>query len=85
MFDRHGKAWHHPLVGSLWPENTNGGSPMSIEAHLESLQRKHGDLESQISQILSRPSPDQVELTQLKREKLRLKEEIEKIRSVTRH
>jgi hypothetical protein len=58
---------------------------MTIEAHLESLMRKHGVLESQISQILSRPAPDQVQLTQLKREKLRLKEEIEKLRTETRH
>ena len=58
---------------------------MTIEAHLESLMRKHGVLESQISQILSRPVPDQVQLTQLKREKLRLKEEIEKLRTETRH
>ncbi|WP_223476035.1 YdcH family protein [Oricola indica] len=58
---------------------------MSIEAHLESLVRKHGNLETEISQILSRPSPDQVELTQLKREKLRVKEAIERIRSETRH
>ncbi|TCD11439.1 YdcH family protein [Oricola cellulosilytica] len=58
---------------------------MSIEAHLETLVRKHGDLESQISQILTRPMPDQVELMQLKREKLRLKEEIERIKVETRH
>ena len=58
---------------------------MSLEAHLESLVRKHGNLESKISHVLSRPSPDQVELTQLKREKLRVKEEIERIRTETRH
>ncbi|GAB4359918.1 MAG: YdcH family protein [Oricola sp.] len=58
---------------------------MSIEAHLESLLRKHGVLESEISEAMSRPAPDQTELTQLKREKLRVKEEIERIRSETRH
>lgn len=58
---------------------------MSIEAHLESLERKHGVLETQISERLSHPAPDQVELTQLKREKLRLKEEIERLRTETRH
>ncbi|MCI5074660.1 DUF465 domain-containing protein [Oricola sp.] len=58
---------------------------MSIEAHLESLLRKHGTLESQISTAMSRPVPDSVELTQLKREKLRVKEEIERIRTATRH
>ena len=58
---------------------------MSLEAHLESLLRKHGNLETEITHAMSRPSPDQVELTQLKREKLRVKEEIERIRSETRH
>ena len=58
---------------------------MSIEAHLESLVRKHGVLESQIAQMLTRPVPDQAELSQLKREKLRLKDEIERIRLETRH
>ena len=58
---------------------------MSIEAHLESLLHKHGVLESEISEIMARPSFDQAVLTQLKREKLRLKEEIERIRSETRH
>lgn len=58
---------------------------MSIEAHLESLQRKHGVLESEITEMMTRPAPDQTELTQLKREKLRLKEEIERIRTETRH
>lgn len=58
---------------------------MSLEAHLESLMRKHGSLETEISQMMARPVPDQVELTQLKREKLRVKEEIERIRTETRH
>ena len=58
---------------------------MSIEAHLESLERKHGFLETKISERMSQPAPDQVELTQLKREKLRLKEEIERLRTDTRH
>lgn len=58
---------------------------MSIEAHLDSLLRKHGTLETEISEVMSRPVPDSVALSQLKREKLRLKEEIERIRSETRH
>lgn len=58
---------------------------MSIEAHLASLERKHGNLETEICEMMARPAPDQVELTQLKREKLRLKEEIERLRTETRH
>lgn len=58
---------------------------MSLEGHLDALKRKHGALENQISEMSGRPAPDQSELRQLKREKLRLKEEIEKIVAQTRH
>lgn len=58
---------------------------MSIDGHLDALKRKHGALESQIEDQMSRPVPDQSALTALKREKLRLKEEIEKIKAQTRH
>ena len=58
---------------------------MSLEAHLESLLRKHGSLETEISQVMLRPVPDQSQLSQLKREKLRVKDEIERIRAETRH
>lgn len=56
---------------------------MTMEAHLEALKRKHGVLETEITSIMARPVPDQTQLTQLKREKLRLKEEIERLRADT--
>ncbi len=58
---------------------------MSLDGHLDALKRKHGALKSQIDDHMSRPVPDQSVLTALKREKLRLKEEIEKISAQTRH
>lgn len=62
---------------------------MSIADHLDSLKRKHGALEDEIAVVTARPMPDQSKVTKLKRKKLRLKEQIEQIQSVsdngTRH
>lgn len=48
-------------------------------AHLASLSAKHAQLESQISQEVQRPMPDTMLLAQLKKQKLRVKEEMEQI------
>ena len=56
---------------------------MSIKGHLDALKRKHGALESQLNEMMLRPVPDQATLTTLKREKLRLKEEILKLTAGT--
>ncbi len=45
-------------------------------AHFESLNAKHNSLEHAISAELQRPMPDSIHLAQLKKEKLRLKEEM---------
>lgn len=58
---------------------------MSLESHLAELQRKHGDLERAIDEALSHPSTDGLEIADLKRRKLALKDEIEKLRLPTRH
>lgn len=59
---------------------------MAIESHLETLERKHGALEREISDAQQRPATDTLELADLKRRKLMLKEQIEKLRAVvTRH
>ena len=51
---------------------------MSMASHVESLKRKHQKLETEISETARHPAADQTEITALKREKLRLKDEIEK-------
>lgn len=44
--------------------------------HFNVLQSKHAGLERRIAEERARPSPDEVLLTELKRRKLRLKEEL---------
>ena len=45
-------------------------------SHVSALQLKHAGLERQIQDELSRPLPDRVAIQQLKRRKLRIKEEL---------
>jgi hypothetical protein len=54
---------------------------MSIQEHVDSLRNKHAHLEHLIDDELHRPLPDQTSLARLKKEKLRIKEEIERLRS----
>ena len=54
---------------------------MSLESHLVELQKRHSDLEQQIDQAMSSPSIDDVEIAELKRRKLALKDEIFRLRS----
>lgn len=50
-------------------------NPME-SSHVNALQTKHAGLDSRLKQELSRPAPDDVTIKELKRRKLRLKEEI---------
>lgn len=54
---------------------------MSLQSHYAMLQSKHGKLETMISDELHRPSPDLASLQTLKKQKLLLKEEMERLRA----
>ncbi|MBV9734901.1 MAG: YdcH family protein [Acidisphaera sp.] len=54
---------------------------MSLHARLESLKERHALLETRIADEDSRPRPDSDALVRLKVEKLRLKEEMERLQS----
>ncbi|RFC67769.1 MULTISPECIES: YdcH family protein [Mesorhizobium] len=58
---------------------------MSLASHLEELQRKHGDIERQLDEAMNHPSVDDLEVVTLKRRKLALKDEIEKLKVQTTH
>lgn len=53
---------------------------MSLASHLDELQRKHGDIEREIDNALLHPSVDDLEIATLKRRKLAIKDEIEKLK-----
>jgi hypothetical protein len=58
---------------------------MSLANHLDELERKHGEIERQINEAMSHPSVDDLEIVNLKRRKLAIKDEMEKLRQETMH
>ncbi len=53
---------------------------MGLESHIQELADKHHKLDEQIHEELLRPHPDDIMISELKKKKLRLKEEIERLR-----
>jgi hypothetical protein len=49
---------------------------MSAQEHIEALRTKHLDLKHEIDQENQRPHPDDLRIVELKRQKLRIKDEI---------
>jgi hypothetical protein len=56
---------------------------MAIESHLAELERRHQALELEITEAMTHPSTDDLEIAQLKRKKLFVKDEIARIRQDT--
>jgi hypothetical protein len=49
---------------------------LAQDEHLEALKAQHSDLEAQIEEELGRPMPDDSVIGNLKKQKLRIKDEI---------
>lgn len=58
---------------------------MSFGSHLDQLSSKHAVLEQAIHEEINRPHPDDVRLIQLKKEKLRIKDEMVRLNGETTH
>ena len=56
---------------------------MAIQAHLVELERKHKVLENELHQALLHPSTDDLQIAELKRRKLMVKDEIERLKLAT--
>lgn len=52
---------------------------MALSAHLAELSEKHRLLEKKIEEAMTHPSVDDLEIAQLKREKLKLKDAITRL------
>ncbi len=55
---------------------------MAIQAHLVELERKHRTLESELHDALIHLSTDDLRIVELKRKKLHLKDQIERLKHV---
>jgi hypothetical protein len=85
VFDKRKKPWHTLTVSrnqrpgvpaSALPTKE---SPMSIDAHLASLEKKHGELEAELRGARPTFFPYET-IVDIKRRKLRLKDEIKRLR-----
>ena len=56
---------------------------MSLESHMTELVRRHQAIETAITLEEAHPSADDLKLRELKRKKLQLKDEIEKLKHET--
>ena len=52
---------------------------MAIESHLAELEKRHQALEAEINEALGHPSTDDLQLLELKRRKLHVKDEIARL------
>jgi hypothetical protein len=53
---------------------------MSMQSHLTELEKKHQALDEQINDCLTHPATDDLKVVELKRKKLLVKDEIERLR-----
>ena len=52
---------------------------MTVQAHLESLQKKHVALKEKLHSAMTSPSVDDREIADIKRMKLKIKDQIQRI------
>jgi hypothetical protein len=52
---------------------------MSLQAHLGELHAKHRALEAQLAEAMNHPASTDAELAELKRKKLRIKDQISRL------
>ncbi len=53
---------------------------MSMQSHLAELEKKHRALEDELNECLAHPAVDDLKIVELKRKKLQVKDEIERLR-----
>jgi hypothetical protein len=58
---------------------------MALDAHLVELSEKHRALDRKIEEEQARPTADDLKIADLKRQKLRLKDEIERLKHDVSH
>ena len=53
---------------------------MSMQSHLAELEKRHQALEAELNDCLMHPATDDLRIVELKRRKLQVKDEIERLR-----
>jgi hypothetical protein len=58
---------------------------MTLAAHLAELSEKHRILEMRIQEELARPGSDDLHISKLKKEKLKIRDQMAKLKNTDRH
>lgn len=58
---------------------------MALTGHLQELSQRHSALERRIEEEMARPGSDDIEIRRMKQEKLKIKDEIARLKAETRH
>ncbi len=58
---------------------------MALDAHIAELSERHRTLDRKIEEELARPTVDDLRIVDLKRQKLRLKDELERLKHEPSH
>jgi hypothetical protein len=69
----------YPVARSAPLRSIFQGGFMSLQSRIDSLKQRHNALEARVSEEDHRPQPDTDALMRLKGEKLRLKDEMERL------
>ncbi len=82
--------WPEPRGGSKLKRlfvatPTKGAERVSSIERLESLKARHAGLEAQIAEEIKRPHPDDTTIHALKKEKLKIKDEIARLERAPTH
>lgn len=54
---------------------------MTVQSHIQALEKKHANLENQLSEANASPSTDDATISAIKRRKLVIKDQIEGLRT----
>lgn len=70
------------ICDGIGSEFTEEETTMSTSAHLQELRKKHQHLSDAVEEALRHPGYDDLEIAEMKKQKLRLKEEITRLSQV---
>jgi hypothetical protein len=57
---------------------------MPLDSHIRTLEQKHQELQVRLEEILAHPSANDVEISQIKRQKLVIKDKLNRLRPRSR-
>lgn len=58
---------------------------MALDSHIRQLEQRHHQLDLKLEQMLAHPSVDDAEIAEIKRQKLAIKDRLQKLRMETAH